>query len=68
MATDLASPAEMLRHADQVEEQTEYQAARDRNHAQAAAIAELRRVVARANAGAAGDALQRHAQAGIAEI
>jgi hypothetical protein len=44
---DPASPAEMLRHADQVEAQADYQAARDRNRERAAAIAELRRVVIR---------------------
>jgi hypothetical protein len=41
------TPAETLRHAGQVEEQADYQAARDRSNARAAAIAELRRVAAR---------------------
>jgi hypothetical protein len=44
---DTASPTKMLRHGDQVEEQAEYQAARDRDRERAAVIAELCRVAAR---------------------
>ena len=46
-AGDLATPVEMLRHADRVAEQADYQESRDRSRENTAAIAELRRVAAR---------------------
>jgi hypothetical protein len=44
---ETATPAEMLRQADQVEQDADYQASRDKNWVRAEPIAELRRIAAR---------------------